>query len=41
MLADPVWDARETVITRPMLAQAEAIVVCNALRGALPAQLVI
>ena len=41
MLADPVWDARETVITRPMLAQAEAIVVCNALRGALAAKLIL
>ena len=41
MLADPAWNAQETIITRAMLAQAEAIVVCNALRGALPAQLVI
>ncbi|WP_332860493.1 aminodeoxychorismate synthase component I [Janthinobacterium svalbardensis] len=41
MLADPAWDARETVITRPMLARAEAIVVCNALRGAMMAQLVL
>ena len=40
MLADPAWDAQETVITRPMLAQAEAIVVCNALRGALAAKLI-
>ena len=40
MLADPVWDAQETIITRHMLAQAEAIVVCNALRGALPAQII-
>ena len=40
MLADPAWDAQETIITRPMLAQAEAIIVCNALRGALLAQLV-
>ena len=39
MLADPAWNAQETVITRPMLARAEAIVVCNALRGALPAVL--
>ncbi|MFZ4877124.1 aminodeoxychorismate synthase component I [Janthinobacterium sp. Mn2066] len=39
MLADPAWDARETVITRTMLAEAEAIVVCNALRGAMAAQL--
>ena len=41
MLADPAWNAQETVITRAMLAQAEAIVVCNALRGALPAQLIL
>ncbi len=39
MLADPAWNAQETIITRPMLARAEAIVVCNALRGALPAVL--
>src|SRR5450830_1258886 len=41
MLADPAWDAQETIITRAMLAQAEAIVVCNALRGALPAKLIL
>ena len=40
MLADPAWDAQETIITRAMLAQAEAIIVCNALRGALSAQLI-
>ena len=40
MLADPAWDARESVITRAMLASAQQIVVCNALRGAVPAQLV-
>ena len=39
MLADPAWDAQETVITRAMLAEAQAIVVCNALRGAMTAQL--
>ncbi|SFY14297.1 para-aminobenzoate synthetase / 4-amino-4-deoxychorismate lyase [Janthinobacterium lividum] len=41
MLADPAWNAQETIITRAMLARAEAIVVCNALRGAIPAKLVI
>jgi len=41
MLADPAWNAQETVITRAMLARAEAIVVCNALRGALPAKLIL
>ncbi|WP_035823522.1 aminodeoxychorismate synthase component I [Janthinobacterium sp. RA13] len=41
ILADPAWDAQETIITRAMLARAEAIVVCNALRGAVPAKLVI
>ena len=40
MLADPTWDAQESVITRAMLARAEQIVVCNALRGAIAAQLV-
>ena len=40
MLADPAWDARESVITRAMLTSAQQIVVCNALRGAMPAQLV-
>ncbi len=40
MLADPAWNAQETIITRAMLARAEAIVVCNALRGALPAKLI-
>jgi len=41
MLADPAWNAQEAIITRAMLAQAEAIVVCNALRGALPAKLIL
>ncbi|MGK5044487.1 aminodeoxychorismate synthase component I [Janthinobacterium sp. GB4P2] len=41
MLADPAWNAQETIITRAMLAQAEAIVVCNALRGAMPAKLIL
>jgi len=41
MLADPAWNAQETVITRAMLAQAQQIVVCNALRGALTAELVL
>jgi len=41
MLADPAWNAQETIITRAMLARAEAIVVCNALRGALPAKLIL
>ncbi len=39
MLAAPAWHARETVITREMLAQADDIVVCNALRGPLRAVL--
>ena len=39
MLDDPAWNAGERVITRAMLAQAEDIVVCNALRGALRAVL--
>ncbi|MGK5077463.1 aminodeoxychorismate synthase component I [Janthinobacterium sp. HLX7-2] len=40
MLADPAWDAQETIITRAMLAQAQTIVVCNALRGAIAAVLI-
>lgn len=39
MLDDPAWNAAERVISREMLAQAEDIVVCNALRGALRAVL--
>lgn len=39
MLDDPAWNASERVITRAMLAHAEDIVVCNALRGAMRAQL--
>ncbi|MFC4929342.1 aminodeoxychorismate synthase component I [Massilia sp. GCM10023247] len=35
MLAAPAWRASERVITRAMLARAEGIVVCNALRGPL------
>ncbi|WP_288393106.1 aminodeoxychorismate synthase component I [uncultured Herbaspirillum sp.] len=40
LLADPTWDAVEAVITRADLLRAQQIVVCNALRGALPAILV-
>ncbi|MBS1170949.1 MAG: pabB [Burkholderiaceae bacterium] len=40
LLADPVWDAAERTLTLAELRRAEAVVVCNALRGALPAQLV-
>ncbi|WP_433693974.1 chorismate-binding protein [Herbaspirillum seropedicae] len=40
LLADPAWDAVEAVITRADLLAAQEIVVCNALRGALPAVLV-
>ena len=39
MLTAPAWDARERIITREMLARAEGIVVCNALRGPLLAYL--
>jgi para-aminobenzoate synthetase/4-amino-4-deoxychorismate lyase len=35
LLDDPDWNAREGVITRAMLAAAEEIILCNALRGAL------
>lgn len=40
LLDDPAWQAAEAVITRDMLARATAIVLCNALRGAVPALLV-
>ena len=39
LLDDPAWNASEDVITRAMLAQAEELVVCNALRGAVRATL--
>jgi para-aminobenzoate synthetase/4-amino-4-deoxychorismate lyase len=39
LLDDPAWAATESTLTRDDLARAEAVVVCNALRGALPARL--
>lgn len=39
LLSDPAWKAQEAVITRAMLASSSAIIVCNALRGALAATL--
>jgi len=39
ILAAPAWKAREGIVTRAMLEQAEGIVVCNALRGPLLAVL--
>ena len=39
VLADPAYDAVERVITRAMLARATALMVCNALRGPMPATL--
>lgn len=39
LLSAPAWRAREAVITRAMLEQADDIVVCNALRGPLRAVL--
>ncbi|MDO9449919.1 MAG: bifunctional anthranilate synthase component I family protein/class IV aminotransferase [Rugosibacter sp.] len=39
LLADPAWAATEKVLTRNDLRLAQAVVVCNALRGALPAQI--
>lgn len=39
LLADANWAARERVLTRALLEQAEDIVVCNALRGAVRALL--
>jgi para-aminobenzoate synthetase/4-amino-4-deoxychorismate lyase len=40
LLEDPAWGAAERRITRDELARAEGLVVCNALRGALPASIV-
>ncbi|WP_353192246.1 bifunctional anthranilate synthase component I family protein/class IV aminotransferase [Pandoraea pnomenusa] len=39
MLDDPAWAAVEAVLTRDDVLNAQAIVVCNALRGAMPATL--
>jgi para-aminobenzoate synthetase/4-amino-4-deoxychorismate lyase len=39
LLDDPAWQARERTLHQADLARAEAIVVCNALRGVLPARL--
>ncbi|HEX8613269.1 MAG TPA: aminodeoxychorismate synthase component I [Telluria sp.] len=33
VLADPQWDAEETIVTRAMLERATGLMVCNALRG--------
>lgn len=40
LLADPDWDAQERMLTLDDLRYAEAVVVCNALRGALPATVI-
>jgi para-aminobenzoate synthetase/4-amino-4-deoxychorismate lyase len=40
LLDGPIWQARERTLRFEDLERAEAIVVCNALRGVLPAQLV-
>lgn len=39
LLDDPAWQARERTLHQADLEHAEAIVVCNALRGVLPARL--
>ncbi|VTU31285.1 Para-aminobenzoate synthase component 1 [Variovorax sp. PBL-H6] len=39
LLEDPAWQAAERTLRREDLESAQALVVCNALRGALPAQL--
>jgi len=39
LLEDPAWQAAERTLRREDLEAAQALVVCNALRGALPAQL--
>jgi para-aminobenzoate synthetase/4-amino-4-deoxychorismate lyase len=41
MLQAPAWNASERVITREMLAEADDLVVCNALRGPLRAVLLV
>ena len=40
LLDDPAWGASEGRLTLADLARAEAVVVCNALRGAMPATVV-
>jgi para-aminobenzoate synthetase/4-amino-4-deoxychorismate lyase len=39
LLADPVWQAIERPITRADFERRDALIVCNALRGTMPAQL--
>ncbi|KAG0164020.1 hypothetical protein DFQ28_001322 [Apophysomyces sp. BC1034] len=39
LLADPAWQAIEQPVTRAAFERRDALVVCNALRGAMPAQL--
>jgi para-aminobenzoate synthetase/4-amino-4-deoxychorismate lyase len=39
LLDDCAWSATEKVLTRNDLRSAQAVVMCNALRGALPAQI--
>lgn len=39
VLADPAWQAGERGLTRPDLLRADALMVCNALRGTRPARL--
>jgi para-aminobenzoate synthetase/4-amino-4-deoxychorismate lyase len=39
LLADPAWGAAERSLTRADLARAQGVMVCNALRGALAAQI--
>ncbi len=41
VLDDPAWQASEAVVTRPMLAAASQIMICNALRGTMMATLVV
>ncbi|UOD32248.1 aminodeoxychorismate synthase component I [Massilia violaceinigra] len=39
VLADPQWDAEETIVTRAMFERATGLMICNALRGPMPAVL--
>ncbi|RKP51017.1 aminodeoxychorismate synthase component I [Trinickia fusca] len=40
LLEDAAWQARERVLTREDLLNAQALIICNALRGALPARVI-
>ena len=41
LLEDPAWSAAERRLNQAELQRADALVVCNALRGVLPARLLL